>query len=84
MVEAKPKTGRTHQIRVHFQATQHPVVGDALYAPRKPLALGFERMALHARSIEFTDMKGKKVKVTSPLPADFKAACAQLGITLQS
>jgi len=84
LVQAEPKTGRTHQIRVHFQAVQHPVVGDTLYAPKKPAALGFKRMALHARSIEFTNMKGKKVKVTSPLPNDFKTACAQLDIILQS
>ena len=45
-VEAKPKTGRTHQIRVHFQALQNPVVADPLYAGGKPRLLGFERLAL--------------------------------------
>src|SRR3989344_4678638 len=52
LVEAKPKTGRTHQIRVHFQALQNPVVGDKLYGGRRSLgeggcARGFNRLALH-------------------------------------
>ncbi len=50
-VEAYPKTGRTHQIRVHFKAINHPVVGDTLYAPNHPQMLGFKRLALHSRHI---------------------------------
>lgn len=76
-IEAYPKTGRTHQIRVHFKAINHPVLGDTLYAPKKPKgeeALGFERLALHARRIEFTDMNGKPVAVEAPLPEDFVKA----------
>jgi 23S rRNA pseudouridine1911/1915/1917 synthase len=73
LIEAEPKTGRTHQIRVHFAAIQHPVVGDTLYAPKKPLALGFNRVALHSRSIEFDNCEGKRVKIESPLPADFES-----------
>lgn len=80
LIQAEPKTGRTHQIRVHFQATHHPVVGDALYAPKRPLALGFTRTALHAQSIEFTDIGGKQIRVLSPLPEDFQTACRDLGI----
>ena len=79
-VEAEPKTGRTHQIRVHFLAIQHPVVGDSLYAPNRPAALGFDRLALHSSSIEFDDAAGKRVKVSAPLPADFEAALKKLGI----
>ena len=74
IVEAEPKTGRTHQIRVHFSAIQHPVVGDTLYAPNRPMVLGFERTALHARSIEFKNLKGEKVKIEAPLPKDFENA----------
>jgi len=74
LVEVEPKTGRTHQIRVHFTAINHPVIGDMLYAPKKPMALGFNRTALHARSIEFTTMVGIKTKVMAPLPADFVTA----------
>lgn len=71
LVEAKPKTGRTHQIRVHFTALQRPIVGDKLYAGTKPLLLGFGRTALHAREIEFKDIKGEIHTVTAPYPEDF-------------
>lgn len=81
-VEAEPKTGRTHQIRVHMLAIQHPVVGDALYAENRPMALGFERLALHSRAIEFDTLEGKRVKVESPLPADFVRACKELGVSV--
>ena len=69
-VEVSPKTGRTHQIRVHMKYLNHPVVCDALYDPEGPCPKGFDRMALHARSIEFK--VGKKVlKVESPIPKEF-------------
>lgn len=73
-VEAKPKTGRTHQIRVHFQAIHHPVVADGLYASSKPKLLGFERLALHARKILFTNLKGGKITIEAPYPSDFEHA----------
>jgi 23S rRNA pseudouridine1911/1915/1917 synthase len=73
-VEAKPKTGRTHQIRVHFKALHHPVVGDKLYAYGKPSLLGFDRLALHAREIAFTNTKGEKIALIAPYPADFQRA----------
>ena len=73
-VEVIPKTGRTHQIRVHFKAVNHPIVSDSLYAPKKEKALGFERLALHSYSIEFNSMKGKKIKATAPYPEDFEKA----------
>lgn len=87
-VEAQPKTGRTHQIRVHFVAINHPVVGDKLYAParvshaggpKKPPALGFARTALHARSIEFSGRGGKKIRVEAPYPEDFLKAVRFFG-----
>lgn len=73
-VEAYPKTGRTHQIRVHFKAINHPVVGDALYAPNHPQMLGFKRLALHSRHISFASLDGKRVEVEAPLPGDFQVA----------
>lgn len=73
-VEAKPKTGRTHQLRVHFQAVHHPVVADPLYAPKKPKLLGFERLALHARKITFLNLKGEKIALEAEYPEDFKRA----------
>lgn len=78
-VEALPKTGRTHQIRVHMKAIGHPVVGDVLYAGERPNTLGFTRTALHAFSVEFTAPSGAPVLVEAPLPADFEAAVAEIG-----
>lgn len=75
-VEVEPKTGRTHQIRVHFKAINHPIVCDRLYAPKREALLGFERLALHARSIAFTAVDGRRVTVEAPYPADFERAVA--------
>ncbi len=71
-VEAKPKTGRTHQIRVHMKYLNHPVVCDSLYNPEGFCPKEFKRMALHAKSIEFKDLKGKTIKVESKLPKEFE------------
>jgi 23S rRNA pseudouridine1911/1915/1917 synthase len=73
-----PKTGRTHQLRVHMKYLQHPIVSDSLYAPTKPLVLGFNRVALHARSITFLLPKGEEKTVFAPYPADFEAAIARV------
>lgn len=79
-VEAKPITGRTHQIRAHLAAAHHPVVGDKLYAPGRPFALGFERVALHAFRVAFPDLDGSRREVEAPYPADFAAAVAAAGL----
>ena len=73
-LEIRPETGRTHQIRVHFKAINHPIVCDRLYAPKRSPILGFERLALHAKSIEFKGLDGKEIKVEAPLPSDFQKA----------
>lgn len=70
-VEALPKTGRTHQIRVHLKAIQHPIVCDKLYAPKAFCELGFSRLALHAHSITFVDLLGEPRTIEAPLPQDF-------------
>jgi 23S rRNA pseudouridine1911/1915/1917 synthase len=78
-LEAFPQTGRTHQIRVHLSAIQHPIVCDELYAPSRPPLLGFARLALHALSITFVHpMTGEGMTLKAPLPADFIAAERQL------
>jgi len=79
LLELFPKTGRTHQIRVHLKAINHPVVGDSLYAPNHPEALGFERLALHAVSLQIEDTDGKTLNIEAPLPEDFTNAL-QLGL----
>ncbi|MBP6866038.1 MAG: RluA family pseudouridine synthase [Candidatus Pacebacteria bacterium] len=71
VLEVRPKTGRTHQIRVHMKYLNHPIVADSLYNPDKPIPKGIKRLALHAKSIEFEDLKGERVKVESKLPSEF-------------
>ncbi len=75
-VEAQPKTGRTHQIRVHFKAINHPVVSDMLYAPKRGFALGFKRTALHSYMIQLLDQNGKEIAATAPYPDDFSHAAS--------
>ena len=70
-VSVFPKTGRTHQIRVHLKAINHPVVCDKLYAPKRECALGFTRLALHAYTLSLTLPSGERKKFTSELPQDF-------------
>ena len=71
-LEIKPKIGRTHQIRVHMKYLNHPIVCDSLYNPDGVSPKGLSRMALHAKEIEFKDLKGKNVKVVSPIPLQFR------------
>ncbi len=73
-IEAMPKTGRTHQIRVHFRHLNHPVVCDILYATGREAALGFKRLALHAYKITFKKLSGEDITVEAPLPEDFVRA----------
>lgn len=77
-VYAFPKTGRTHQIRVHFKAINYPLVCDGLYAPKVENQLGFKRLALHAYSVSFMDKRGEKMKVIAPYPQDFEMALERL------
>ncbi|MEK7185529.1 MAG: RluA family pseudouridine synthase [Patescibacteria group bacterium] len=77
LVEAIPKTGRTHQIRVHFKAIHHPIVGDAMYNPRFSAA-HIARVALHSYSIAFTGLNGKKISAIAAYPDDFAALVAAL------
>jgi len=70
-LEVRPKTGRTHQIRVHMKAINHPVVCDGLYAPKQRPALGFDRVALHAYSLTLILPSGEEKTVEAPLPEDF-------------
>jgi 23S rRNA pseudouridine1911/1915/1917 synthase len=69
-VEVRPKTGRTHQIRVHFAHMGHPVLGDALYGVHFP---PIKRQALHALSIGFEQPRTKKwIHLVSELPEDMQ------------
>ncbi|MFZ3043555.1 MAG: RluA family pseudouridine synthase [Minisyncoccia bacterium] len=77
-MEALPKTGRTHQIRVHFKYINHPVVCDKLYALGRPCLLGFSRQALHAFSLSIDLPSGTRRTFEAPFPNDFTAALASL------
>lgn len=71
-VEVYPKTGRTHQIRVHLAHIGHPIVGDDLYGKRARKFAG--RPLLHAHRISFTHpVNGEKVVVEAPVPEDMEA-----------
>ncbi|MEN9561414.1 MAG: ribosomal large subunit pseudouridine synthase rRNA synthase [Candidatus Parcubacteria bacterium] len=71
-----PKTGRTHQIRVHLASVGHPIVGDERYGEERSERFGFSRPALHAFSIVFQDSSGKSYSVEAALPEDFKRISA--------
>lgn len=74
LIQLSPKTGRTHQIRVHMSAMQHPLVGDQLYAGRKRSKLDVfwcQRQFLHALSIEFIHPRTlEKMFQEAPLTKD--------------
>jgi 23S rRNA pseudouridine1911/1915/1917 synthase len=77
-MEVEPKTGRTHQIRVHLKHINHPVVCDRLYASGRPVVLGFSRQALHAFSLSIELPSGVRHSFEAPLPLDFTEALAHL------
>ena len=69
-----PKTGRTHQLRVHFADTGHPIIGDKVYGVFKKSPITIDRLALHAYSIELELVPKKMIKIIAPYPADFDQA----------
>ncbi|MDX6601494.1 MAG: rRNA synthase [Solirubrobacterales bacterium] len=72
-LEARLETGRTHQIRAHFAAIGHPLVGDATYGGEKKY--GLERQFLHAHRLAFSHPEtGQPLSFSSALPADLTAA----------
>jgi len=77
LIKALPKTGRTHQIRVHFKAIHHPIVCDSLYAPKHPCEFGLSRLALHAYSLLVPVADGETRTITAPLPEDMRLALSR-------
>jgi 23S rRNA pseudouridine1911/1915/1917 synthase len=78
LLEVRPGTGRTHQIRVHLSASGMPIAGDPVYG-RGGDALGLARTALHAAVLGFTHpTSGVRLRFEAPLPADFAAALEAL------
>lgn len=88
LVEAHPRTGRTHQIRAHLRAAKLPIVGDPVYGvpsqnrdwAREP---GIRRQFLHAWRVEFDHPveKGRRVTVESPLPEDLVRTLRWAGLS---
>lgn len=72
LVEAVPKTGRMHQIRVHFFTLGHGIVGDKVYKTRRTKLRGLSRHFLHASFLRFVSPSGKNLELTSPLPEELK------------
>lgn len=83
LVEAAPRTGRTHQIRVHLAYKGYPILGDDKYGDRgfdeKYKAYGLTRMFLHAEKITFTDpISNKEMTIVAPLPTDLNKLLVNL------
>jgi 23S rRNA pseudouridine1911/1915/1917 synthase len=84
LLEIFPRTGRTHQIRVHLSSTGHPLLGDPLYGRKgrpgtihdpvlRECVKRMNRQALHAKRLEFTHPRtGERVQFVSPIPQDMK------------
>jgi 23S rRNA pseudouridine1911/1915/1917 synthase len=78
LLEIRPKTGRTHQIRVHLAAIGFPVLGDATYGVTSPR---LSRQFLHASRLGFNlPSTGQYVEFTSPLPPDLEKVLSQLSL----
>ncbi|NVJ86370.1 MAG: RNA pseudouridine synthase [Algoriphagus sp.] len=94
LIECKPITGRLHQIRIHLAYLKSPICGDELYGGRplylSSLKRRFnlkkdteelpimQRVSLHAYSIEFEGLDGKKIFIEAPYPKDFQVLIHQL------
>jgi tRNA pseudouridine65 synthase len=86
LVEARPRTGRLHQVRRHLKHVNHPLIGDANYGKgdlnrlfRAEIGLG--RLALHAASLDFVHpFSGERLYLEAPLPDDLVVPFTRLGI----
>jgi 23S rRNA pseudouridine1911/1915/1917 synthase len=79
LVECRLETGRTHQIRVHFQHIRHPLVGDTVYRRGTRHGISFPRQALHAAELSLRHpASGEAMTWRSPLPRDFKRLVDEL------
>jgi 23S rRNA pseudouridine1911/1915/1917 synthase len=92
LLEVRLETGRTHQIRVHFQAIGHALVGDRTYIAGVPTQAAaqvlktFDRQALHAKKLAFAipskSLEPERLQFESQLPEDFSALLLQAGIDI--
>lgn len=81
LLTVHPKSGRTHQIRVHLKYINHPILGDYLYAGRKTAKFDrswVPRVMLHAAHITFVHPKtGKELEIDAPMPDDMKRVISE-------
>jgi 23S rRNA pseudouridine1911/1915/1917 synthase len=81
LCEVNLETGRTHQIRVHFAAFKHPLLGDTMYGadPKLAKSLGITRQWLHAKELGFAHpITGEQIHLLSEYPADLKSVLERL------
>lgn len=79
LVEARPETGRTHQVRVHFASIGHPLAGDPVYGFRKQRLSRLRRQFLHARTLGFRlPSSNKYIELTVELPDDLRVVLEEL------
>jgi 23S rRNA pseudouridine1911/1915/1917 synthase len=79
LLKLTPRTGRTHQLRVHTASIHHSIVGDNMYG-KKDDPFNLDRQFLHALSIEFNNKKGERIKLEAPLPQDLNKVLGILDI----
>ncbi|HVI42268.1 MAG TPA: RNA pseudouridine synthase, partial [Anaerovoracaceae bacterium] len=78
-IEARLETGRTHRIRVHMAHINHPLLGDAVYGPKKKV-LGAESQMLHAKLLGFRHPRTcEYMEFDSRLPQEFVNVIKKLG-----
>lgn len=80
-IKLMPKTGRTHQLRVHLKAIDRPIVQDPLYAaelPKRSNNLGLTGLALHAHILELTLPNGQHERFIAPVPFEFEEAAERI------
>lgn len=75
LIEAHPHTGRTHQIRVHLEASGLPIVGDATYG-----GVAADRMMLHCAALVFKDERGMEIRVSAPPDSAFQKGMEDRGL----
>jgi len=79
LVECRLDTGRTHQIRVHFQHIRHPLIGDTVYRRGTRHGINFPRQALHAAELSLVHPSSRETMTwSSPLPRDMKRLLDEL------
>jgi 23S rRNA pseudouridine1911/1915/1917 synthase len=79
-LEAYPKTGRTHQIRVHLAHIQHPVLCDSLYSGKRVCPPELGRLALHAYALELVLPSGERMQFSAEEPLEFTRFLATTGL----